>query len=115
MRIEAEHAGLNGPFVSRTDGVAYSELARRCAPPAPPSPMGFVIAILVGGYVTYQCAKGFGSAYWPGVYIGVGIVGLGWLLFIAYRNASHDYRRAKLQWLRSCLCLTCGESCLTPQ
>ena len=114
MRIETEHAGLNGPFVARSNGVAYSELARRCAPPAPPSPMGFVIATLAGGFVTYQCAVGFGFVYWTGVYIGLGILGLGWLLFIGYRSAAYDYRQAKLQWLRSCLCLSCGQSCLAP-
>ena len=114
MRIDAEHTGLNGPFVARSNGVAYSELAQRCAPPAPPSPMGFVVATSAGGYVTYQCIRGFGFVYWTGVYIGLGIVGVGWLLFIAYRGAARDYRQAKLQWLRSCLCMSCGESCLTP-
>jgi hypothetical protein len=114
MRIEAEHAGMNGPYVVRTQGLAYSELARHCSPPAPPSPMGFVIATLVGGFVAYQGLKGFGFIYWPFVYIGLGIVALGWLLFAAYRVAANDYREAKRRWFRSYLCSACGQSCLAP-
>jgi hypothetical protein len=114
MRVEAEHAGLNGPHVVRSDGVAYTELARQCAPPAPPSPMGFVIATLLGGFVTYQSVRGFGFVYWTGVYIGVGVLGLGWVLFAGYRAAANYWRDAKRQWLRSYLCLSCGQSCLAP-
>jgi hypothetical protein len=115
MRVEAEHVGLNGPYAARSEGLVFSELARHCAPPAPPSPMGFIIATPLGAYVTYQSLRGFGFVYWPGVYIGAGIVGLGWVLFVGYRTAANYFRDTKRLWLRSYLCLTCGQTCLTPE
>lgn len=111
VRVESEHVGVNGPFVVRSQGVGYTDAARQCAPPAPPSPMPFLIALLVGGFAIREYAFAHSYIEWQGVWLGLGILAIGWLLFLGYRHSARTFRRAKAEWLRTWLCLSCGGSC----
>jgi hypothetical protein len=113
VRVEAEHIGVNGPFVARSEGIAYTDAARNCAPPAPPTPLPFLIAFLFGGFAIHEYAFAHSYIVWQGVWLGIGILGVGWLLFLGYRHSARQFRRAKAEWLRTWLCFSCGGSCRT--
>lgn len=49
------------------------------------------------------------------VWMGIGIVAIGWLLFLGYRHSARLFRQAKADWLRTWLCFSCGGSCRSDQ
>lgn len=75
--------------------------------------MPFIIAFVVGGLAIHEYAFAHSYIVWQGVWIGVGILAVGWALFLGYRHAARAFRRVKADWLRTWLCLSCGGSCQT--
>lgn len=121
------HAVVNGQFVQgSSQGTQVSDLARHCAPPAPISPMPFVIAYGVGGMVTYGaattcnvfesgCRVGMSVLAhllysWKQALVGLGIIGLGWLLMKGWHLQAKNNSIAKAEWRNTWFCHACGQS-----
>lgn len=121
--INMQHSAVhNGQLLqARSTGIGQSSLAQHCQPPAPPSPMPFVIAYGIGTLVTYlafqfcqpftnKCSFSLQHAEWIEALIGLAIVGVGFLLMKSWYGDAQAYHAAKKQWQQTWFCHTCGQS-----
>ena len=126
QRIRLDHAGtVGGEFAQVTSyGTQTTALAQHCAPPAPPSPMPFVIAYGIGGVLIYmamtvcpllarECVYVGTAALrhnWKQATVGLGVIAVGWLLMKAWYLQAQAYNAAKRQWQNTWFCHACGRS-----
>jgi hypothetical protein len=98
QQFHATHTAVtsDGQFVQgSSQGSQSTALAQHCAPPAPPSPMPFIIALGLGGAIVYHahgvrpfergCRVGMSFLAlliynWKQAAVGIGLIALGWLL-----------------------------------
>jgi len=121
--FQASHTAVtsDGRFVQgSSQGAQTSRLAQHCAPPAPPSPMPFVLAYGGGGllvygsmsrcsWITNECAfYGPNFANWHWTLGGLAIIGLGWLLMKGWHQQAQAYTATKRQWQNTWFCHACG-------
>lgn len=113
----------DGQFVQgHSQGSQATLLAQHCAPPAPPSPMPFVIAYGMGGLITYlsmtvcstrtnECRYlGLAQTDWKWTLGGLAIIGLGWLLMKGWYAEAQSYGAEKRRWQNTWFCHGCGQS-----
>lgn len=125
QHFHASHTAVtsSGQFVlGSSHGSQATALAQQCSPPAPPSPMPFVIAYGMGGLITYlsmtvcstrsnECRYlGFAQIDWKWTFGGLAIIGLGWLLMKGWHLQAKAYSAAKRQWQNTWFCHGCGQS-----
>lgn len=128
QRVRLDHAGtVGGEFAQVTSyGTQTTALAQHCAPPAPPSPMPFVIAYSIAGIVIYRamtacdvfergCRLGMSVLAmlvynWKQAAVGLGIIAVGWLLMKAWHQQAQAYNATKRQWQNTWFCHACGRS-----
>lgn len=125
QHFQASHLAVtsDGQFVQGSShGSQATMLARQSAPPAPPSPMPFVMAYGFGGLITYLsvtvCSsrtnvcryQGFSQADWKWTLGGLAIMGLGWLLMKGWYSQAKVYGIAKRQWQNTWFCHGCGHA-----
>lgn len=127
-QFHANHTAVSsdGQFMQGiSQGSQATMLAQYCAPPAPPSPMPFVIAYGLGGAVVYHaatvcdlfergCRLGMSSMAlliynWKQAAIGLGLIALGWLLMKGWHVQAKAYSAAKRQWQNTWFCHGCGQ------
>lgn len=108
----------------RSQGSQATLLAQHCAPPAPPSPMPFIVAYGVGGIFIYmsltvcpllarECVFVGWAALrynWKQAAVGLGIIAVGWLLMKGWHAQTKAYSAAKRQWQSTWFCHGCGQS-----
>ena len=129
QEFHATHTAVtsDGQFVQgSSQGAQSTVLAQHCAPPAPPSPMPFIIAFGLGGATVYHAAtvcdlfeRGcrVGMSFlalliynWKQAAVGIGVIALGWLLRKGWYAQAKAYSAAKRQWQRTWFCHTCGQA-----
>ena len=129
QHFHATHTAVtsDGQFVQgSSQGSQATVLAQHCAPPAPPSPLPFVIAYGLGSAVIYHaatvcdlfergCRVGMSVlallAYnWKQAGVGLGLIALGWLLMKGWHAQAKVYSAAKRQWQNTWFCHTCGQA-----
>lgn len=111
--ISISHSGSVGGQSAHgySHGTQYSDLARQCAPPSPPTPLPFVIAFGFSGAIIYGAAfKEFPHIYWQATFTGLAGMVVGWLLFKFFRVQNKEYVANKMHWLKSWFCHGCGQS-----
>lgn len=122
--VQLNHVGtVDGQLVQGfSHGTQRTALAQRCAPPAPPSPMPFVVAYGMGGLIMYlsfetcslvsqQCAfRGLATVDWKWTLGGLAVVGVGWLLMKSWYQETKVYSAAKQCWQNTWFCHGCGQS-----
>ena len=127
QHFHATHTAVtsDGQFVQgSSQGSQSTVLAQHCAPPAPPSPMPFVIAYGIGAVLIYmamtvcpllarECGYVGMSALrhnWKQAAGGLGVIAVGWLLMKAWYQQAQAYNAAKRQWQNTWFCYACGRS-----
>ena len=112
------------PNAAKAAPADATALAQHCAPPAPPSPMPFVIAYGIGAVLIYmamtvcpllarECGYVGMSALrhnWKQAAGGLGVIAVGWLLMKAWYQQAQVYNAAKRQWQNTWFCHACGRS-----
>lgn len=89
---------------------SQSDLAQHCAPPRPPSPLGFVAAYAFSGWAFYDTFFVSKPIPWKQVPIAAGALLVGWILWRAWRGQSRQYMQDKQRWATSWFCHGCGQS-----
>jgi hypothetical protein len=112
QHMHLNHSGVvDGRFMQgASHGTQYSALAQHCAPPAPPSPMPFLIAYGLGGMLSYQAFTNYGGIQWKWVFSGALVVAIGWGLMKAWHHAANEYGLEKQRWQNTRFCHGCGQS-----
>lgn len=129
QQFHATHSavGSDGQFIQGSSrGVQFTALAQHCAPPAPPSPLPFVISFGLGCATVYHaatvcdifergCRIGMSILAlliynWKQAAIGAGLIALGWLLMKGWHAEAKAYTAAKHEWQNTWFCHTCGQA-----
>lgn len=106
VQTEVTHHGYAGG----SRGTSQSTLARHCAPPRAPSPMGFVCAYAFGAWGLYHCFFGSWHVHWSELPIPLGALAVGYVLWRMWRFMAREYTADKRRWADTWYCHGCGQS-----
>lgn len=112
QHVQLNHIGVvNGRLAEGVShGTQLTALAQHCAPPAPPSPMPFVIAYGLGGLIGWHALNNPFGIEWLWVMGGAALLAVGWILMKAWHHDAKEYTTAKQRWYNTVFCHGCGKS-----
>lgn len=91
------------------ESYGQSDLAYRCSPPKPPTPLPFLAAYAFGSLVLYLAFTWGPTVAWKDVPLGLGGLAVGWVLWRFWRAAARIYSADKQRWAASWFCHSCGQ------